>query len=321
MPIYATYLFYGAVFLSVLLLVEGLYFLLAGRGAGAATSPNRRLRMLARGDKREDVLVRLQRERALPAGDRVGNPIEWFRALISQSGARRTPRQIAGIMLGVAALTAIAVALLTRSALASSLGAVAVGGVLPLLVLLIMRRIRYKKLMRQLPDAIDIVVRSLRAGHPVPTSVAMVAREMTDPIGSEFGLVVDEMTYGLNLDDAMSNLARRVGVDDLRFMVVAIMIQTQVGGNLAEVLESISHVIRERAKMRAKIAALSAEGRFSAVLLSVLPFALMGFIVLVRPQYYRAVSGDPVFMPILGVGIVLMVIGIIVMYRMVNFRV
>jgi tight adherence protein B len=321
MPIYATYLFYGAIFLSVLLLVEGIYFLVAGRGSGAATSPNRRLRMLVRGDKREDVLVRLQRERPLPAGSSARNPIEWFLLLVSQVGVRRTPRQIVVIMLVIAGLAGMGLMALSRSGLVAGSGAVVLGFILPLLILIIMRRIRLKKLMRQLPDAINIVVRSLRAGHPVPTSLTMVAREMSDPIGSEFGLVVDEMTYGLNLDDAMSNMARRVGVDDLRFMVVAVMIQTQVGGNLAEVLEGISHVIRERAKMRGKIRALSAEGRFSAVLLSILPFALMGFITLVRPAYYKAVSDDPVFMPILGVGIVLMVIGIIIMYRMVNFRV
>jgi tight adherence protein B len=319
MTIYATYLFYGAIFLSVLLLVEGLYFLLAGRGAGAATTPNRRLRLLAQG-KREDVLVQLQRERPLGV-DGPSNPVEWFKALVAQSGAHQTPKQFAAIMLILGVGVAIGLALVTRTVLIAAPGAVLIGVVLPVLVLMIMRRVRFKRMTQQLPDAIDIVVRSLRAGHPVPTSMTMVAREMTDPIGSEFGMVVDEMTYGLNLEDAMSNLARRVGIDDLRFMVVAVMIQTQVGGNLAEVLESISRVIRERAKMRAKIRALSAEGRFSAVLLSILPFALMGFIVLVRPMYYSAVADDPVFMPILGIGLVLMVLGIIVMYRLVNFRV
>ena len=191
----------------------------------------------------------------------------------------------------------------------------------PLLVLILSRSRRLKEMTRQLPDAIDIVVRSLRAGHPVSTSITMVAREMRDPIATEFGLVVDEMTYGLNLDDALSNMARRVGLSDLRFLVVAVMIQMQVGGNLAEVLNSLSRVIRERATMRAKIRALSAEGRFSASLLSVLPFILVGVITLVRPTYYAGVSADPFFWPILWVGFGLMVLGIMVMYRMVNFRV
>jgi tight adherence protein B len=321
MPIYATYLFYGAIFLSVLLLVEGLYFLVSGRGAAAATSPNRRLRMLAQGGKRDDVMVRLQRERPMPGRQRGWDPIERFGLLVAQAGVHRSPRQMAIVMAVFTVVAATLAAFITRSALTAAGAAVVAGCVLPMLFLMLARKIRYGKMMRQLPDAIDIVVRSLRAGHPVPTAIGMVAREMPDPVGTEFGLVVDEMTYGLNLDDAMANLAARVGIDDLHFMVVAVMIQGQVGGNLAEVLESISRVIRERAKMRAKIRALSAEGRFSAVLLSILPFALMSFILLLRPEYYRAVVDDPVFYPILSVGLVLMVIGIVTMYRMVNFRV
>ncbi|MGH6892695.1 MAG: type II secretion system F family protein [Dongiaceae bacterium] len=321
MPVYGTYLIYSAVFVSVLLLVEGIYYLLTGPGSRAASSPNRRLRMLVAGNKREDVLVRLQRERPLPASDHARNPIEWFQLVVAQAGVARPPRQIALIMLALGSLSGFAAMAVLRSVLVAGAGAAFVGLALPVLVLLIMRRVRLKKMVRQLPDAIDIIVRSLRAGHPVPTAIAMVAREMKDPVGTEFGLVVDEMTYGLNLDDAMSNMARRVGVGDLRFLVVAVMIQMQVGGNLAEVLAGLSRVIRERGKMRAKIRALSAEGRFSAVLLTILPFALIGVINFVRPEYYSAVSADPMFWPILGVGFFLMVVGIIVMYRLVNFRV
>jgi tight adherence protein B len=320
MSVYVTYLFYGAIFLSVLLLVEGLFYLMSGPGGGA-TSPNRRLRMLVSGAKREDVMVRLQRERPLPAGDRASNPVEWFILLVAQSGVNLSPKRILLLMVGIGAAAALVAMFVFRSGVVAGLGAVGVGVAGPLLVLIINRRIRLKEMTRQLPDAIDIVVRSLRAGHPVPTSLTMVAREMRDPIATEFGLVVDEMTYGLNLDDALSNMARRVGLSDLRFLVVAVMIQTQVGGNLAEVLNSLSRVIRERATMRAKIRALSAEGRFSAGLLSVLPFILMGLINVLRPTYYSAVASDPFFWPILGVGFTLMVIGIIVMYRMVNFRV
>ncbi|HJR20550.1 MAG TPA: type II secretion system F family protein [Dongiaceae bacterium] len=320
MSIYVTYLFYGAIFLSVLLLVEGLFYLLSGPG-GNTTSPNRRLRMLVGGAKREDVMVRLQRERPLPAGDRARNPVEWFILLVAQSGVNLSPQRILLLMAGIGGAAALVAIFVFRSGVVAGLGAVGVGVAGPLLVLIINRRIRLKEMTRQLPDAIDIVVRSLRAGHPVPTSLTMVAREMRDPIATEFGLVVDEMTYGLNLDDALSNMARRVGLNDLRFLVVAVMIQMQVGGNLAEVLNSLSRVIRERATMRAKIRALSAEGRFSAGLLSVLPFLLIGIINLLRPTYYSAVVDDPFFWPILGTGFALMVIGIFVMYRMVNFRV
>lgn len=320
MSIYVTYLFYGAIFLSVLLLVEGLFYLLSGPGGGA-TSPNRRLRMLVSGARREDVMVRLQRERPLPSGDQARNPVEWFVLLIAQSGISMSPQRVLLLMIGIGGAAALVAMFVFRSGVVAGFGAIVVGVVGPLLVLILKRRSRLKEMTRQLPDAIDIVVRSLRAGHPVSTSITMVAREMRDPIATEFGLVVDEMTYGLNLDDALSNMARRVGLGDLRFLVVAVMIQTQVGGNLAEVLNSLSRVIRERATMRAKIRALSAEGRFSAGLLSVLPLILIGLISLIRPEYYSAVSADPMFWPILGLGFVLMVIGIIVMYRLVNFRV
>lgn len=321
MPVYVTYLFYGAIFLSVLLLVEGVFYLWTGPGSGAASSPNRRLRMLVAGNSREEVMVRLQRERPLPSGDKARNPLEWFILLVAQSGVRNSPRRVAMMMTAIGGIAAFLLMATFRSGLIAGLGAAVAGLVFPLLVLMIMRRARWKRMTAQLPDSIDIVVRSLRAGHPVSTSIGMVAREMRDPIATEFGLVVDEMTYGLDLDDALSNMARRVGLSDLRFLVVAVMIQTQVGGNLAEILNGLSRVIRERAKMRAKIRALSAEGRFSAGLLSILPFALIGVINLVAPRFYTSVSDDPVFWPILGFGFFLMVLGIIVMYRLVNFRV
>lgn len=320
MPVYVTYLFYGAVFLSVLLLTEGLFHLLSRPGSAAA-SPNRRLRMLVGGGKREEVMERLQRERPLPSGDRARNPVEWFRLLVAQSGARSSPARIAVIMSALGGLAALVLMAVTRSWLVGGIGAAVIGLLMPLLILLIKRRSRWKRMTAQLSDAIDIVVRSLRAGHPVVTAIGMVAREMRDPIATEFGLVIDEMTYGLSLDDALSNMARRVGLSDLRFMAVAVMIQVQVGGNLAEILNSLSRVIRERAKMRAKIRALSAEGRFSAAMLSLLPFILAAVINLIVPTFYADVSGDPVFWPILGTGLTLMVLGIIVMYRMVNFRV
>lgn len=320
MPVYATYLFYGAIFLSVLLLVEGVFYLLMGPGSGSA-SPNRRLRMLVGGAKREDVMVRLQRERRLPTGDRAGNPVEWFLLLVAQSGARSSPRRVLILMLALGGVAVGLAMLISRSQSVAAIAGILAGFVVPLLVLMLMRRSRWKAMTKQLPDAIDIMVRSLRAGHPVSTSISMVAREMRDPVATEFGLVVDEMTYGLNLEQALSNMARRAGLADLRFLVVAVTIQVEVGGNLAEILGGLSHMIRERAKMRGKIRALSAEGRFSAILLSLLPFLLVGVINLVAPTFYTDVSSDVVFWPVLGFGCFLMLIGIIVMYRMVNFRV
>ena len=148
---------------------------------------------------------------------------------------------------------------------------------------------RQKAFGAQFPDALDMIVRSLRAGHPVPIAITMVAREMRDPIGSEFGIVVDEITYGADLETALRNLYFRIGQDDLPLFVTAVAIQGSTGGNLGEILENLSAVIRQRFKMRRKIRALAAEGRASALILSSLPIAMFLIIQIVAPDFYASV--------------------------------
>jgi tight adherence protein B len=321
MPFEPIYIIYGAVFLGVILAVEGVVLLLTDLSRGPELTPNRRLRMLAAGQTREEVMVQLRRERRAPADS--GNPVDWFIGLATQAGIRRPPRQIAFLMLAATVLLLLILLGMGKPAYLTLPVALVVGVLLPIAVLMLKRRARLKRFAKQLPDAIDVVVRSLKAGHPVPTALGLVAREMADPIGTEFGLAVDEMTYGLNLDEALLNMARRVGSSDLQFMVVAVMIQLEVGGNLAEVLSGLSRIIRERFRMRAKARALSAEGRFSAWVLTVLPFVMILVISALRPGYYTdpLVMHDPIFWPAFGGGFVLMVLGSIIMYRMVNFRV
>ena len=144
----------------------------------------------------------------------------------------------------------------------------AAGLLLPFVALRFMRSRRHSRFGAQFPDALDVIVRSLRAGHPVPVAIAMVAREMPDPVGTEFGIVSDEITYGADLETAMRNLYFRVGQEDMPLFVTAVAIQTSTGGKLSEILENLSGVIRLRFKMRRKVRALAAEGRFSAMLLS-----------------------------------------------------
>ncbi|MEX2298182.1 MAG: type II secretion system F family protein [Dongiaceae bacterium] len=313
------FLVYGIVFLSALLLIEGIYLLILDMTKSTVRSPNRRLRMLASGDSRESVMLRLKRERAT-AGETIGfDPVTSFSNLVIQTGMGRAPAEVLTVICVFAAAAGIAALLLTWY-IPIVVAAVVLGLLFPLGVLIIMRKIRLRKFSRQLPDAIDIMVRSLKAGHPVPTALGLVSRELADPSGTEFGLAVDEMTYGLDLPTALHNVAKRVGLEDLRFLVVAVMIQMQVGGNLAEVLMSLSRVIRERQRMRAKIVALSSEGRFSAIVLSVLPFFLATAVNVVNPRYYSDVWEDPIFLPIIGLGLILMLFGIVVMYRLVNFK-
>jgi tight adherence protein B len=180
---------------------------------------------------------------------------------------------------------------------------------------------RQKKFGAQFPDAIDIIVRSLRAGHPVPIAINMVAREMGDPIGSEFGIVADEITYGADLETAMRNLYYRIGQDDLPLFVTAVAIQSSTGGNLGEILENLSAVIRDRFKMRRKIRALAAEGRASALILSSLPIGMFFVINLTTPNFYAEVWNEDITKIALTIAGVWMGIGNLIMYRMVNFRI
>jgi len=184
-----------------------------------------------------------------------------------------------------------------------------------------LRSRRQKKFGAQFPDALDIIVRSLRAGHPVPIAITMVGREMTDPIGSEFGIVSDEITYGADLETAMRNLYYRIGSDDLPLFVTAVAIQGSTGGNLGEILQNLSGVIRQRFKMRRKIRALAAEGRSSAMILSGLPIGMFLVIQFIAPDFYGSVWHEHLTKVLLSCAGCWMGIGNLIMFKMVNFKI
>jgi tight adherence protein B len=188
-------------------------------------------------------------------------------------------------------------------------------------VLATLRRRRHKKFGSQFPDALDIIVRSLRAGHPVPVAIAMVGREMPDPVGTEFGTASDEITYGADLETAMRNLYFRVGQQDLPLFVTAVAIQSSTGGRLSEILEDLSGVIRLRFKLRRKVKALAAEGKFSALILSVVPLLLFMILNAVAPDFYRSVWHHDATKVGLAAAGVWMIFGNLVMFRMVNFKI
>jgi tight adherence protein B len=311
------YLIYGLLGLGCFLLVEGIYYLVVDV-EGRRRDPNRRLRMLSAGRTRDEVLISLRRQRSFTAAS---GPLVWFEGLIVQSGIGAGVMRVVIVMLMLGG-GALVLAWLARNDLLSGVVAgVLAGLLLPLSFLLLKRRARLRRFERQFPDAIEMMVRGLRAGHPVSAALGIVAREMPDPIGSEIGTTIDEMTYGVELDRALANLRARVGLPDVSFLVVAVSIQLQLGGNLAEVLANLARVIRERLKMKLKIKAASAEGRFSAVVLSIVPFALMGILTTMNPGFYGEVMDDPIFMPGMAGAFIMMVFGIIVMWRLVNFRV
>ena len=312
----ALFLIYGAIFLATILLIEGIFSLLGDLRHGSRRSINRRLMLLEEGKTTESVLHTLRRD--LRKGILAGTELD---RMIAQAGWTLSAGRF--VVLLAAMTVAIGAGLSVSGLISPILGAtlgVVLGSVMPLLYLRMAKSRRPKKFGGQLPDALDIIVRSLRAGHPVAAAMGLVAREMPDPIGSEFGITVDEMTYGLALPEALAKMAERVNQGDLKFVLVAINIQYGSGGNLAEVLSGISAVIRARARMKQKISALSAEGRLSAVILSVLPFLVSAVIFALKGKYYLQYANDPRIYVAVGLGFLLMVIGVIVMHRMVRFR-
>jgi len=316
-PVYAIYLF---VALAAGLFVEGIYLLFFNTRS-YRKNVNRRLRLLDNQPDRESVLVQLRRERGLSTAGDYRLPLVALNRLILQSGLSLGIGKFA-IYVGVLALFAFGLVETTRGDLLEAFGAAAFCcTLLPFLVLKFKRSRRQKKFGAQFPDALDIIVRSLRAGHPVPIAITMVAREMADPIGSEFGIVADEITYGADLETGMRNLYFRIGQDDLPLFVTAVAIQSSTGGNLGEILENLSAVIRQRFKMRRKIRALASEGRASAMILSSLPIVMFIVIQIITPNFYASVWHEDLTKLCLAAAAGWMLIGNFIMFRMVNFRI
>jgi tight adherence protein B len=178
-----------------------------------------------------------------------------------------------------------------------------------------------KKMQDQFPVALDVFVRGLRAGHPVAAALDLLTVEMADPIGSQFGIVVDEVTYGAELRDALHSMAERWDLADMRMFVVSLSVQRETGGNLAEILENLSKVIRERQSMMLKVRALSSEGRMTAVLLTALPILAFTALFTVNPSFYLDVADDPAFVPGFLSLLVLYGIGFFTIRRMVDLKV
>jgi tight adherence protein B len=308
-----------AVAAAAFLLFEAL-FLMWSQSRRREGRINERLRVKSDTADGRAALVALRRRRGLTADGRYELPLIAFNRLVMQSGLTLPVWRLVLLMSAVAGVVAVLTYMVTRAIPLAVLAAAFAGVGLPLMVLLVMRSKRLKALEAQLPEAVDVMVRSLRAGHPLPVAIAMVAREMPDPVGSEFGMVADEMTYGLDIETAMSNMRTRAGQSDLSFLVVAISIQSKTGGNLAEILVNLSRMVRERARMRRKIHSLSSEGRFSAIGLSVIPSVLAAIIHFLAPTYFSEVEHDPLFMPAVYTGLVMWAIGVYTLRRMVNFK-
>jgi tight adherence protein B len=314
------YLIYLLVAVSAGLFVEGVYLLFFA-GGSYRQNVNRRLKLLKNQPDRENILVQLRRERGLNNSGGYSTGLESLNRLVMQSGLtigiNKLLMIVAFVTMASFGLGVVFRGNLTDAALIAGF----CGIVMPYMVVRFLRSRRQKAFGAQFPDALDMIVRSLRAGHPTPIALTMVAREMKDPIGSEFGMVVDEITYGADLETALRNLYVRVGQDDLPLFVTAVAIQGSTGGNLGEILENLSSVIRQRFKMRRKIRALAAEGRASALILSSLPIAMFLIVQIITPEFYASVWDIPLTKQALMAAGVWMGIGNVIMYRLVNFKI
>ncbi|TIO90210.1 MAG: type II secretion system F family protein, partial [Mesorhizobium sp.] len=283
-PIYAVY---AAAALTGIMIAEGCYLLYAGR-SDKRTAINRRMKLAENKISQEQVLIQLRKERGMEAGTPLLS-FDRFRALRTQSGMIMPMPKFLTITSGTAFTLAL---FAVWYGLPLLFGLVLLPVLVPVLPVMAMRFLRKRRLKRfgmQLPEALELITRGLKAGHPVPVAIAMVAREMADPIGTELGVVADEVTYGSDLVSALNNLFDRVGHEDLPLFVTAVSIQSSSGGNLREILDGLSSTIRERGKLRRKVRAISTEGRMSAYILTAVPVLLFTAIMVLMPQFYREV--------------------------------
>ncbi|MDX8441622.1 type II secretion system F family protein [Mesorhizobium australafricanum] len=313
------YFIYVVAAASVILAGEAFYLSLASRRSRLA-AVNHRLRRLADEAPAEQTLQSLLRERGLTdSGDFVFGFV-WLNRLYTQSGVTGNPMTFAAsFLLAGLALALLFWSFLRLAAPTAFIIFLVVGLALPLLALRRTRKKRILKFSKQLPDALDMMVRSLRAGHPASVAIGLVAREMPDPLGTEFGIVADEITFGLSMEQAVRKLSERVGFEGLHLLSISLSIQSKTGGNLTEILSKLSSVLRERQKLRIKIRALSSEGRVSAWIISLFPFVMFLILQLIAPSYYGQVWGSPIILPIFLIFGFWALLGDFIMYRMVNF--
>lgn len=313
------------VFVAVLLLLESAYVMWRSHRGPEATKLQTRLHALSATRDRtpQTQLLRQRMLSELPIMERFLESLPRMRALdrmILQSGLPWTVSKVllACFFMGVVAWVVMVMGA-HQSLLVSAAAALLVGSA-PLMYVHYMRRQRVAKLERQLPDALDLITRALRAGHAFSSALKMAGEEMADPIASEFSTVHDEVNFGVSLEQALGHLSERVPLTDLRYFVVAVLIQRESGGNLTEILNNLSRLIRERLKLMGKVRVLSSEGRMSAWILGLMPFFLAGLMNLVNPGFMSPLWKDPIGIAIVKYMLTLMLIGVVIMRKIIKVR-
>ena len=325
-------LFLVSVFVAVFLLVQT-FTRSAAQKRSYTSAVNKRMTLIQSGAERDELIAQLlknspRQHTHLPPI--VRGIVEGFQRTVFAAAVPYSMSQVA-LAMAIAAVVVFGLVLLTAAAFGAALGfgviqlalifagAVAIG--LPYLFLQRIAAKRRTKVEKQFPVALDIFVRALRSGHPVSSGIDLLTREMEDPIGTEFGIVADEVTYGADLVSALNAMAERWDLEDMRMFVVSLAVQSETGGNLAEILENLATVIRERHSMYMKVRALSSEGRMTGWMLTVLPVFAFVMTFLGGPAFYLDVIEDPIFIFGSISLVILYFVGVFTIRKMIDIKV
>ena len=316
-------LFAVVAFLAVVLLLEGSYNLWASRSSPEAKRVATRLDALAGEVQSAASIERTLAQTRMPR----------VNALLGRLGpGRRMQRFVSASAMAVSAAELIVMSAALGAFgffLPGLLGKPPIfGAVLGLLLAVLpwwrvsgRRRKRVERIERQFPEALDLMSRAMRAGHAFPSAIKMVADEMAEPLGRDFRILFDEMNYGVPTSDALKHLADRVPVPDVSYFVVAVMIQRESGGNLAELLDKIATIVRARLTLLGEVRTLSAEGKLSAYILTSLPFGVALMVNLVNPTFMEVLWTDPLGLKMVGVALFMMLLGVLWMRSIIRIRV
>jgi tight adherence protein B len=315
-------LIYIGIFVGIIMLVEGVYLAIFGKAISLNARVNRRMTMLEKGTSREDVLARLRKEMDQHKGV-IRLPLY---ALIADKAQKAniafSPKQLILLMAGLSLAASIAMSILTTASLpvCALVGiAMGVGGVYQWINSKAKKRLAM--IDEQLPDAVELLVRSLRVGHPFVSAINTVAKEIQDPLASELGMIADEAAYGRDVAESIRAMADRLDSQDLRFLAVAVGIQQTSGGNLAEILAGLAAVIRARFRLFRKVKAITGEAKWSGSFLSVFPLLALVGINLMQPGYYDEVMKTSIFLPACIVVGVMLIMNVVFMKMLVNIKV
>ena len=322
MIISPTPIIYGLIFVAVLLLVEGIYLVVFGKSISLNSMVNRRLTLLEKGGQREQVLEQLRKEASQHLRTK-GIPLYSILASKAQkANIAFSPKALIGVMGLLAVVAFLGLTIGTTAILPVRLAIAIVMGVGAVFFWVNKKaKKRLDMIEEQLPDAVELMVRSLRVGHPFSSAIQIVAKEVADPLGTEFGMIADEAAYGRDISESLKDLAERVDMQDLRFLAVAVTIQSQSGGNLAEILDGLAKVIRARFRLFRRVRAITAEAKWSGMFLSGFPLAVLVVIQLLTPDYFDTVKDTPAFIPAALVVFTFLAINVVFMKMMVNIKV